>query len=176
MAAFTPNFSATQTLGNPSIINFQDTSTGTPDVLVVVRRIYITNAEGNYITANGVFTTATYTTWLLADATTSVDCLTQDTACYVRVTWNEVGGTALYDKIVLYGFYSYTQDFLLQLTKNQIPNPQILADTNYWSNKSKLHTLLKDAINAVEIGADIYSAQNSLNLGNYLIQNSADFF
>lgn len=173
--ALSQNFSVTQVLGEPSVIYLEDTSTGS-DVLVVDREVIITNAAGNYLTAAGVSTTETSTSWAIADTTTSIDCLTTDMALYIRVNWLDAGGATLYTKIALYGFYSYTQDFLLQLTKNQIPDPQILADTNYWNDKSKLHTFLKDAINAVEIGGDIYSAQASLDLASYLIANSANFF
>lgn len=173
--AIVQNFSASQVLGSPSIINLQDTSTGS-DGSIFERRVYITNAASQYITASGVTTAVAYTTWAYADTTKAIDCLTQDIACYVRVNWVNSGGTTLYTKITLFGFYSYTNDFLLQLTKNQIPDPAILADTNYWANKTKLHTLLKDATNAVSVGGDIYSAQNSLNLAEYLIQNSANFY
>ena len=169
------NFSASQVLGEPSVIYLEDTSTGS-DVAVDSRRVYITNAASEYITASGTTTAVAFTTWDYASDSTSIDCLTADAAVYIRVDWCNVGGTVLYTKTTLYGFYSYTNDFLLQLTKDQIPYPQILADTNYWANKAKLHTLLKDAINAVEIGGDIYSAQNSLNAANFMIQNSVDYF
>lgn len=171
----TPNFSATQVLGEPSVIYLADSSTGS-DVLIVSREVIITNAASKYITAAGVSTTPTETVWALADTTTSIDCLQQDMAVYIRVNWLSAAGATLYTKITLLGFYSYTNEFLLQLTKNQIPDPTILADTNYWENKTKLHTLLKDATNAVSVGGDIYSAQNSLNLADYMIQNSANFF
>lgn len=174
--AFVQNFSASQTLGNPSVIDLEDTSTGTIDPLIVSREVIITNAANQFITAAGVSDTATSTAWALVDTQISIDCLPYDMAVYIRVNWLDAGGSALYTKITLYGFYSYTNDFLLQLTKNQTADPQILQDTNYWSDKSTLHTLLKDAINAVQIGADIYSAQNSLNAAQYLISNSANFF
>lgn len=173
--AIVPNFSATQVLGSPSVIVLNDTSTGS-DVLITSREVIITTASNQYLTAAGLSTTPTETAWSYATDETEIDCLTQDYAVYIRINWLGAGGNTLYTKITLYGFYSYTNDSLLQLTKDQIPYPQILADTNYWANKSKLHTLLKDAINAVEVGGDIYSAQNSLNAANYMIQNSVDYF
>lgn len=174
--AYVQNFAATQVLGEPSVIYLEDTTTGTLDPLITARRVVITNAANEFITADGVSETATYTEWALVDSETSIDCLTSDMALYVRVNWVNSVGATLATKITLYGFYSYTQDFLLQLTKNQTADITILADTNYWADKTKLHTLLKDAINAVEIGGDIFSAQNSLNMAEYLIQNSANFF
>lgn len=173
--AIVPNFSVSQILGNSSTITLQDTSTGS-DTLIVSREVVITNAASKYITANGVFTAPTSTVWALANTSTSINCLPTDMALYVRVNWLSAGGTVLYTKITLFGFYSYTNEFLLRLTKNQIPDPRILADTNYWNDKEQLHTLLKDAINAVSIGGDIYSAQNSLNMATYLMVNSANFF
>ncbi len=173
--ALTPNFDVSQLLGEPSVIYLEDTSTGS-DVLIDSREVIITTADSQYLTAAGLSTTPTETAWSYATDTTSIDCLSQDYALYVRVNWLNAAGATLYTKITLYGFYSYTNDFLLQLTKDQIPYPQILADTNYWGNKSKLHTLLKDAQNSVEIGGDIYTAQNCLNAANYMIQNSVDYF
>ena len=171
----TQNFAATQVLGEPSIIVLTDSSTGS-DAAISSRKVYITNAANEYITASGVTTAVAFTTWAYADSSTEIDCLTADTACNIRVDWVNSGGTVLYTKTTLYGFYSYTNDFLLQLTKNQVADPSIIQDTVYWGNKAKLHTLLKDATNAVSVGGDITSAQNSLNAAEFLIQNSSDYF
>lgn len=174
--AYVQDFAATQVLGSPSVIYLEDTSTGS-DGSITDRRVYITNAAGQYLTAgNSPSATPVYTTWLLANTTTTIDVLNVDMGLYIRVDWINVSGTVLYTKTTLYGFYQYTQSFLLQLTKNQSANPGILQDTNYWGDKANLHTLLKDAQNAISPGGDIYSCQNSLNLAQWLITNSKFFF
>lgn len=176
MPTFVQSFSATQVLGLPSKIYLQDTSTGS-DVAVTGRKVYITNAAGEYLVAGAVPSVASaYTTWDIGSLTTNIDVLTTDMALFVRVDWVNVSGTVLYTNTTLYGFYQYTQTFLLTLTKNQVVNPQILNDANYWEDKSKLHTLLKDAENAVSVGGDIYSAQNSLDLATYLMSKSQFFY
>jgi len=176
MPTFAQSFSATQVLGLPSKIYLEDTSTGT-DGAITARKVYITNAAGEYLVAGAALSVASaYTSWAIGSTTTNIDVLTTDMALYVRVDWVNVSGTVLYTKTTLYGFYQYTQTFLLTLTKNQVINPQILNDANYWEDKSKLHTLLKDAENAVSVGGDIYSAQNSLDLATYLMSNSQFFY
>lgn len=170
-----PNFTASQTIGLPSIISLVDTSTGS-DVLITSRRVALIDSQGNYITAAGTFTTPTYTTWAYASSSTSIDCLTTDMALLITVDWLNVGGSVLYTKTTLYDFTMYSETFYYGLTQNQTSSPNIVNDTNYYNNKMILRCNIDEANNAVTYGSDIVSSQAALDRAAYLIANENDYF
>jgi hypothetical protein len=73
----TPNFSASQNYGTPSVITLTDTSTGS-DGTIAKRRVYMLQANGTYLVPAG--TTTNYVDWSLADTSISLDVLAQDSA------------------------------------------------------------------------------------------------
>jgi hypothetical protein len=170
---FVPSFSSTQLYGQPTIAYVTDTSTGS-DVLITARRAYFRTATGDYLVVSG--TTTDYNAWALADTTEGFDLLPQDEAVVLVIDWVDAGGNVLYtaeDEIL---YKQNTEAMLLTLTKSQVSNPSIIYNTTYRSNKMWLFTLLKSAENAVEFGADIYSAQVNLNEAQNMITNESYFF
>jgi hypothetical protein len=172
----TPNFAASQTIGIPSTISLLDSSTGS-DVVITSRRVSLINNLGNYVTAAGTFTTATYTTWAYASSSTSIVCMpTQDAAFSITVDWLNVSGSVLYTKTVLYDFTLYSETFYYGLTQNQTSEPNIVNDTNYYNNKMILRCNIDEANNAVAYGGDITSSQAALDRAAYMIANENEYF
>ena len=172
----TPNFSTSQAVGEPSVITVTDTSTGS-DAAIASRRVYLVDYEGNYVVASG--TTTAYTPWPLAQTSIDIDCLTEDMALSVVVTWNDAGGVQLYTKTVLTGFTLYNETFYYSLTQGQaaVSNPSyILQDNGYFDNKSRLRTLIDSGDQAIALGGDITSAQECYDLATFMVTNQNNYF
>lgn len=172
----TPNFSTSQLVGAPSVITVTDTSTGS-DVAIASRRVYLVDYEGNYVVASG--TTTAYTPWPLVDASIDIDCLTEDMALSVVVTWNDAGGVQLYTKTVLTGFTLFNETFYYSLTQGQaaVSNPSyILQDNGYFDNKCRLRTLIDSGDQAIALGGDITSAQECYDLATFMVTNQNNYF
>ncbi len=172
-----PNFTTSQTPGQPSVITVTDTSTGS-DVAIASRRVYLVDYEGNFV-VEGSNTTTDYTPWPLAQTSIDIDCLTEDMALSVTVTWNDINGVQLYTKTVLTGFTLFNESFYYSLTQGQaaISNPSfILQDNTYFQNKCKLRSCIDAGDQAISLGGDITSAQLCYNLATELVQNQNLFF
>ena len=171
-----PNFTTSQTAGSPSVINIQDTSTGS-DVAVTQRRVYLQDWQGNYVVPSG--TTTNYIQWDIAQSTIAIDCLAQDMALEVTVEWLDVTDEALYDKTELVGFTLYNETFFYSLTQAQAAASTpttILQDTTFLKNKSNLRLFIDSGDQAVVLGYDIVSAQQCYNLASNLVTNQDFFF
>ncbi len=92
----TPNFTATQLLGSPNLLEFNDTSTGS-DPAVVNRWIYIQQANGTYI-VEGSNTTTDYTEVPYIIDPVTLDVLTKDVAVQITVEWLDSSDAVLYTK------------------------------------------------------------------------------
>jgi len=174
--AFTENFSATQTVGEPSVVTITDTSVGT-DVAIVSRRVYLLNSLGTYEVPSG--TTTNYVdfpiTALIGDVL-DIDCLSKDKALSITVQWLNVSGVVLYTKTSLVGFTLYNEQSYYDLTTNQAADPSILLDTNYYQNKSLFRTYIDSGDQAVSLGNDILSAQLCYDKATFLRLNESKFF
>jgi hypothetical protein len=171
-----PNFSTSQTAGSPSVINIQDTSTGS-DVAVTQRRVYLVDWQGNYVVPSG--TTTNYIQWDIAQSTIAIDCLLQDMALEITVEWLDVTDVALYDKTELVGFTLYNETFFYSLTQAQAAASTpttILQDTTFLKNKSNLRLFIDSGDQAVVLGYDIVSAQQCYNLASNLVTNQDFYF
>lgn len=151
-----PNFSITQTVSTPSIIDIEDTSTGS-DVAITQRRVYLQASDGSYLVPTGV--TTEYNAWLLANTTVSIDCLTKDYALKVVVQWLNVSNTVLYDKTIYYGFALYGETFDYGLTQNLAANPTLSNDNNFMNNKELIRNFMDSGNNAIAFNSDTFSAQ-----------------
>lgn len=171
--ALTQNFSATQQIGLPSSVYIEDTSTGS-DGSISARRVYITDAQNNYLVPTG--TTTDYTVWSYASSTISIDCLTSDTAPYVRVDWVNSGGTVLYTKTTLCDFRLFALQQSFALTQALTAQPNIIQDTNYWTNKMILRCNIDDSVEAVSIGGNQVVAQGALDRADFMVNNQSMFF
>lgn len=107
------SFSVSQQILYPNVIDLEDTSTGS-DVAVTGRRIYFTDAEGEYIVPTG--TTTDYVEWDYAESTKAVDLLTEAKALTIRVDWVNVSGIPLYTESNVYVFTIFLEYFLYHLT------------------------------------------------------------
>ncbi len=171
-----PNFSTSQTAGSPSVINIQDTSTGS-DVAVTQRRVYLVDWQGNYVVPSG--TTTDYVQWDIAQSTIAIDCLSEDMALEITVEWLNVSNVALYDETKLVGFTLYNETFYYSLTQAQAAASTpttILQDTTFVKNKSNLRLFIDSGDQAVVLGYDIVSAQQCYNLASNLVTNQDFFF
>lgn len=169
----TPNFTASQTTGAPSIITLTDTSTGS-DVAITQRRVYLQIADGSYLVPTG--TSTSYVVWPLADSSINIDVLNEDMAVSITVQWLNVANTVLYSKNNLFLFSMYNKVFFSGLQGRQASTPNITQDQNYYTNRSIMWGHIVSSMNAVEIGVDIYGAQNSIGKATYMMNNQAEFF
>lgn len=175
----TPNFAASQVIGQPSYIYFEDLSTGS-DVAVVERRIYITNAAGLYLVTPTTTSIAPfYFTWAIANPTTNLNILSQDSAVTIRVDWCNISGAVLYTKTKIYGFTLYNESFYYSLTQAQASQsspPPIIQDTNYFGNKMQLRVLVDSGNQSISLGSDLVSAQSCYNMATYMVTNQNIYF
>jgi len=173
----TPNFSTSQPPGQPSVITVTDSSTGS-DGAIASRRVYLVDYEGNYI-VESTNTTTTYTPWPLVDTSIDIDCLTEDMALSVVVTWNDVNGVQLYTDTQLTGFTSFNEEFNYSLIQGlaAVGNPSyILQDNQFFQNMMKLRVFIDGGNQAVSLGGDITSAQNCYNLATVMTDAQNYYF
>lgn len=170
--ALTPNFSASQPSGEPSVVTLTDTSTGS-DVSITERRVYLQNSDGDYVVPSGVSTD--YVVWPLADTSIDIDCLSQDSALSITVNWVDSGGATVETKTILCGFTEYNEEFYYQLTQGQVGS-NIQFDTTYYQNKLQLRVLIDSGNQAISLGDDIYSAQECYDQATNLRLNGNYYY
>lgn len=161
-----PSFTITP-LTNPAAFTITDTSTGS-DVAITDRVIILYNVD------NSVYGTFDFP--LSIGSAITIAPLLKDVALTVKVNWNNAGGSALYTVSQIFAFTQYGEQFYYQLTQNQTSNPNVVNDNNYYGNKLKLRVELDSAVQAINEGGDIYSAQGCINRYNYLISTQNFFF
>lgn len=168
-------FTATESLADPNLITFEDTSTGT-DLTITVRRIYVQLANGNWVDEDGnESTTETYIEWDYADDTIQLSLITKSTAADIEVKWM-AGSTEVYSESEEYGFNLYDYLAGLQLLQGNTSAPEQVQDTNYYSNMQQFIVNLWNEEAAIEIGNDIYSSQGAMNRNQLMIQNDDFYF
>lgn len=171
--AISANFTASQTIGSPSIINLEDTSTGS-DASISARRIYLRKYDGNYLVPSG--TSTSYIEWPYADSTTEVDVLDKDYALEITIAWVNSVGANLYTKTTLYVFTLYSEEFYYGLTQDQAGAINIVQDANYYRNKMILRVEIDSANQAVSLGSDQAAAQWCLERAKQMIDNENFYF
>lgn len=177
--ALSVEFSTTQTIGAPSVIVLTDDSTGT-DAAVTQRRIYLVDAQGNYVVPDGTSTDyVNFPLVALSGDEIEIDCLDNDMALTITVQWLSAANAVLYSKTELCGFTLYNNTFYYSLTQaeaSQSKPPNILQDTTYLSNKFALLNYIEAGNQAITYGVDITSAQNMYDAATYMVQNENLFF
>lgn len=154
--SFVPSFTATQTLGNPSIIDFTDTSSGS-DVAIDSRRISLQTAYGTYLNVEG--DTSQYIAWALADTEVSEDVLDKDWGLYAKVDWLDVGGDVLYTLTQLTGFTSFNEDFAYRCCQMISSNSRNTTDNNFLDNLLTVRIAIDSGNQAIVRYEDITTAQ-----------------
>lgn len=170
---FVANFTATQPVGEPSVITLTDTSTGS-DGAITQRRVYLREADGSFLVPSR--TTTDYIEWDYADSTIDIDVLDKDYALQVVVEWLNVGNAVLYDKTSLELFSSYDEDFDYNTTQQLTGNPLLFNDNRFFLEKSNLRTFLDSAERAILRASDQYGAQECLDGATALRLGSRYFF
>lgn len=162
-----PSFTVAST-SNPAQLSLVDTSTGS-DVLVTDRQILLYNSAGNLVVPA--------IDWPIADAIT-IAPLVADTALDIQINWNNSAGAPLYTKSQLFAATEYAEQFFYSLTQQQAAttNLNILNDFPYFENKSKLRTLIDSAVQAIAVGADIFSSQFCISIYQQMLNNPNLFF
>lgn len=171
--AFEQNFSVAQSYLDATSLQVADTSTGT-DVNITSRRIYIQDANGNYLVPSG--TTTQYVLFPEPAATILINVLNQDYCLSITVQWLDVSNNILYTKTQMFCFTLYSEQFFYYLTQQAAAGNANIQDTTFYGNKMLLRVYIDSANNAVQYASDIVGAQNSLNSAAFLIDNQNSFF
>jgi hypothetical protein len=172
--AFNPDFTTSQTLGYPSLINFVDTSTGSNLTPIATRKVYMLTSLNTYLVQDG--TTTNYETWNAASNTAVFNVLTKDYALYVTVVWIDTNGAIAATKSYSLGFSLYNDTFDYQLAAIMSSNPAVVGSNNFFENKTKLETAISSGKNAVIFGNDIMNGQLCFDYATNLRLNSAYYF
>ena len=170
---FVANFTASQPVGEPSVILLTDTSTGS-DGAITQRRVYLRQANGEFLVPSG--TSTDYIEWDYADSTIEIDALSKDYCLEVVVEWINVGNAVLYDKTETGLYTSYNEDFDYQLTTLMASNPLLIEDNSFYEEKSNLRTFIDAGDKAVTRVSDIYAAQLCYDQATNLRLNSQYYF
>lgn len=177
--AISPNFSASQNSGTPSIITLADTSTGS-DTSITKRRIYLLKSDGTYLVPSG--TTTNYIAWDITNVNTrepltiSLDVLSQDSALSITVQWLNSSNVVVESKTTSFAFTAYNETFYYGLTQSQVANPELVSSDGWYENKMTLRVEIDSATQAIVFSSDIVSAQACLDRATYISQNSNYFF
>ena len=171
--SLTPNFTASQSSGTPSIITLTDTSTGS-DGTIAKRRVYLLQANGTFLVPAG--TTTDYIDWNLAQTSIDLNVLSQDSALSITVQWLTSGNVVVTSKTTSFAFTAYNETFYYGLTESQVANSNLSASTNWYQTKLILRVEIDSANQAITFASDIYSAQAALNRATFISTNQALFF
>jgi len=171
--ALVPNFSVSQTPATPSNIVITDTSTGS-DVNIAKRRVYVETSQSAFLVPAGV--TTNYTPWAYPTPSITLDILTTDQAVNVRVEWLDTFNNVLYQKAVNFCFSQFNQQFFYYLIQVQSQTYNVIQDNRYWTNMATYWANIIGAINAVQIGNDIFGSQTCLNRATFMMNNQLNYF
>lgn len=172
--SFSPNFTATESLANNNEITFTDTSVGSDNTLTD-RKIFITLANGNWLTEEGESTTEVSTDWPIANLTITLNLLTGSTACEIEVVWY-AASTPTYNILTPFCFNLYDYLFGLQKLQGNTSSPNQIQDTNFYSNLIQFIVNIFNEENPITYGGDIFSSQGAMNQNQNLINNDNFYF
>jgi hypothetical protein len=170
---FVPSFTAIQVLGEPSQIEFTDTSTGSSS-LITARRIYVQLADSTYLVEKG--NTNNYTYWDINEPDIILTLLSKDIAAKVTVQWLNSSSTVLWDSVSLQGFTGFNEEFDYQLTQLLTANPLLINDNDFFPSKSNLRTSIDSGNQAISIASDLYAAQQCYDRATNLRTSSQYYF
>jgi len=176
--AFTGTFSITQTSDFSSFtVNDLSSYASEGQGTFSGRRIYIYNVDGTTRVPSG--TTTSYINFPFTDGASKLINGILDTDCslLINVVWlsNNPQPGSTYDAQDVYSFLNHLKQFLNGQISNLSDNPDILNNTNWYTDLFKLQTEINNAESATDDGQQ-YSAQAAISRGLYLKQNSQFFF
>jgi hypothetical protein len=169
--ALIPSFTIAVT-SNPSSFTLTDTSAGS-DAAIASRLITL------YLSSGAVFGSPIPWPGTVGGSIT-VSPLSQDLALNIRVDWLNSSGASIYNTAQIYAFTQFGEAYFYQLTQKQAapttPPANILLDQNYLNNKMLFRLWLDSAVQAINVGQDIVSAQNCINLYQNYLNNPSLYF
>lgn len=172
--SFSPSFTCGASPSDPAAVVFTDDSVGS-DVLILARRIYVTDNDGNAVVPSG--TSTAYIEWPYAtNPLTVLNLLTQDTACNVDVQWLGAGNVVLYETDNDFCFREFNIQQFIYLIQNQALTPGIVQDANYISNLCQYWINIVGGNTMVEDAEDLSGSQNCLNRATEFLQNESKYF
>jgi hypothetical protein len=172
--AFSPDFSASQDYGSPSVVTITNTSTGS-DSAIVSRRLYFEDANSNYLVPEDNASTQ-YIAWSLSDNSIACDILDKDYALLVVAQWLDVSGTVLYQQSYRLSFTVFNENFDFLLSQMISANNPLINDNNFFGKKSLLRTFIDSGDKAVSRASDILTAQLCYDEATNLRSNAQYFF
>lgn len=154
--AITPNFTIVQSLGEPSIVELTDTSTGS-DGNITQRRAYLRKADGTFLVPSG--TSTEYVAWGYSDSSIEINALDKDYGLAITVQWLDVSNAVLYDKTINAGLtlYNETEDY--GRTQKLSGNPLLVNDDDFWERKMLLRNNIDSGNQAISFASDLFAAQ-----------------
>ncbi len=171
--AIVPSIAVSQSAISPQNVTVTDDSTGT-DGSIASRRLYIQNANGEYIVPTG--TTTQYIPWSYAQSSITPNVLTQDTGASITVHWLDSGDNILYVFNNTYPLSEFGKQFFYYLIQQLGLTPATFQDSNYKDNLALFWTLIKAGDNAIVYGNDIMGGQQCYNKEINMMNNQAMFF
>ena len=166
------SFSVSQSGATPTSVTVTDTSTGLSGT-ITKRRIFISNAYGEYLTGNG---TVNYDDWILANSSITLDILTESTAALILVEWLDVSDAVVDEVEDTYPLSQISKQFFYSLLQAQGLTPGIYQDTNYSGNLALLWSNIIGGDNAIEYGGDLAASQNCYNRCTEMQNNETSYF
>lgn len=166
------SFTVAQSASTPQSVTVTDTSTSLPGT-VTQRRIFISDANGIFLTGNG---TLTYTAWPLANLAITLNILTNSIGALIKVQWLDVSNVVVSELENTYGLSQIDKQFFYYLLQLQGLTPGIYQDSNYSGNLALYWTNIIGGDNAVLYGNDIAAAQNCYNRCTEMRLNQSKYF
>ena len=170
---FVGDFSASQTVGLPSIITLTDESTGS-DPAISTRRVYFTTGYNTFLTPSGSATD--YILWPLSNSSQNFDVLDKDYSLNIVVFYVNSSGSTLYTASHMYGFTLYNEQFLYDLTQSQTAEYQIIQDQSYYVNKETMRVEVDSGNQAITLASDIAGAQSCYDRATNYRTNQQFYF
>lgn len=167
--AFNGAFTITET-AVPNIFILTDTSLGS-DVNLTGRVINIYRADGTlYVDPIA---------WAIGDSTITLDILPADIALNIQVAWISsvvLASPSTYSAQLIKAFTGHGELFYYRLTQLQLSNPAIIQSVAYFQKKLELREALDSAVQAIDVGHDLFAASSCVERYAYLIANQQYFF
>jgi|ERR1700760_1615724 len=117
--------------------------------------------------------------WNISDSTYTYTGLQQDIALNIVVNWNSsnpLPSPSTYTYSLLNAFVKYGQDFIYGLTQDQLADPTLAQDNDWYTNKLTVICLIESALNAISNGESIMNAQYMIALYQQYINNKNYYF
>lgn len=162
----TPSFTIAQT-SDPRQLSLVDNSSGS-DGAITDRQILIYRTDNSLLVPS--------IDWPFAQPSITISPLTTDLGINVVVNWNNNLGVPLYTKSLIFAANQFGEQFVYSLIQELTAQPNIANDQNFFSNFSKLITLLDSSNKSISTGNDIGSAQVCISLYQQLIQFPNNYF